>query len=258
MTAFLHIRGLTARAGAFTLGEVSIELERGTYFVLMGPSACGKTTLLKTLAGFLPCDSGAIRIDGEDVTALPPQKRGVGYVSQTALLFPHLSVRDNIAFGLRYTRLAPAEREAAVSAMTALVGAESLLDRAPLTLSGGESRRVALARALAVRPRVLLLDEPLSMLDAPARLGLLDMLNKIHADHNGVTLHVTHQPEDAVLLDAFCGIMRDGRLVQTGPIRDLLNKPADRFVDDFLKPCRLTSERIRAVVAGGPAGGQSG
>jgi len=234
MSAYLQIADLAVHVGRFALGPLTLELQRGDYFVLMGPSGCGKTTLLKTLAGFHRPGAGAIVIGGEAVTALAPQRRGVGYVPQTSSLFPHLTVAQNVAFGLRFAPLPAAERRRRIDRMVALTGIEALLERRPTTLSGGEGRRVALARSLAVNPRVLLLDEPLSMLDTNARAELLATLRRIHDETQTVTIHVTHHAEEAWARQGSCGVMRAGRIVQTGTVADLFRQPRARFVAEFL------------------------
>ncbi len=234
MSGFLQILGLRLALGNFTLGELSLELERGDYFILMGPNGCGKSTLLKTIAGMFRDHAGDIIIDGERVNPLPPQKRGVGCVSQTGALFPHLNVRRNIAFGMAYSGLPRTEQQRRVDRMVELMGVGELMSRWPATLSGGERRRVALAQSLVVGPRVLLLDEPLSMLDTNARRTLLEALRLIHDQIKTVTIHVTHHCEEAWALQGRCGVMQAGRIVQTGLVDELFRRPRSRFVAEFL------------------------
>jgi len=209
----LEVSALTAQAGEFRLGPVELQLPAGAYLVIMGPSGCGKSTLLRTMAGLEPAASGSIRLGGEDVTRQPPQRRGAGWVPQDAGLFPHLDVRRNVTFGLRYLNLPAAEAAARLDEAVTVTGIAGLLTRQPATLSGGEARRVALARALILKPRLLLLDEPLGMLDAPARTALLAALDRLRRGWTGVTLHVTHLEEEARLLpDARRASMTAGKL----------------------------------------------
>ena len=242
----LELDSLCLTLGRFTLGPVSLRFVPGDYFLLMGPSGCGKTTLLKTLAGVHRPDSGELRIGGAVANQLSPQRRGIGYVAQHALLFPHLSVHGNIAYGLQYRpEWHNAERERRFKRAVEITGVGTLLDRRPATLSGGESRRVALARSLAVAPRVLLLDEPLGMLDASGRDELLAALRRAHEETAAVTIHVTHHADEAWALRGRCGLMRDGRLEQTGDIGELVRRPQTRFVAEFfggrnLIPARFT------------------
>ena len=212
MNPALSITGLRVTLDTFTLGPLSLELLRGDYVVLMGPSGCGKTTLLKTIAGFLAPDSGTICLGDRIVTRLAPEERNIGYVPQFPSLFPHLSVRQNIAFGPACRGLVAAECNARVETVAQSIGISHLLARRPHTLSGGESRRVALARTLATEPAVLLLDEPLSMLDAPARRELAEVLRRVQARIGTPTLHVTHHDEEARLVGGNCIRMENGVL----------------------------------------------
>ncbi len=243
----LKIEGLELALGEFTLGELSLDLADGDYLALMGPSGCGKTTLLKTIAGICVPDRGRILLDGMDVTALPPQRRRVGWVPQDSDLFPHLDAAGNIAFGLRYSGLDRAAQRERLAKLAGLLGLEGLLGRFPATLSGGEARRVALARALAVSPRILLLDEPLGMLDLPARRALLDALRRVHEELGTSAIHVTHEQDEARALgEATRGaVMRAGRIEQVGTMADLFARPATPFVAGFLgvEPLSAAPER---------------
>lgn len=212
----LVLRGVCSRQGSFQLGPVSLTLYRGNHLVLRGPSGCGKTTLLKTLAGLLPTDTGEIQIAGQRVDGLPSQRRRVGYVPQHSLLFPHLTVADNVRFGLRYLRLTDAQRHERMEQVLAQTGIGGLLERHPATLSGGEARRVALARALAINPVVLLLDEPLSMLDPAAREELLAALRGIQQAGRVGVVHVTHHVEEAAAIATRVITLQAGRLVDEG------------------------------------------
>jgi ABC-type Fe3+/spermidine/putrescine transport system ATPase subunit len=230
----LELRGLDLRLGAFRLGPLSLSIEAGEYLVLLGPSGCGKTSLLRTLAGIHTVPSGRLLLAGSGAGRLPPQHRRVGYVSQGADLFPHLSAAGNIAYGLRWRGMAGGEVERRVRRVAGMLEVERLLDRAPTTLSGGEAKRVALARSLAVEPRLLLLDEPLSMLDHNARRRLLDLLRQVHAELGTTTVHVTHDREEAWALGGRCAVMNAGRIEADGQVGDLFRRPASRFTAEFL------------------------
>lgn len=234
MNGILHLDGIVVRQGDFQLGPVTLSIRQGEHLVLMGPSGCGKTTLLKAIAGFIPLDAGSIRIGDRVLGDLPPEQRRVGYVPQSASLFPHLRVRDNIRFGLAYAGIDRDQQEARFNRITGLLGVEALLDRRPATLSGGEARRVALARSLVTEPDVLLLDEPLGMLDTPARHTLVQTLKSIHAALGTPTIHVTHHLDEAWMMGGLCSLLREGRLVQTGPVETLLLNPANAWAQAFL------------------------
>ncbi len=233
MNAALACDGLTLQLGAFALGPVSITFDPGEYFVLMGPSGCGKTTLLRALAGVHRLRAGRITFGDEDLTDAPPHRRRIAYVAQTADLFPHLTVAENIRFGLRYLADRSEPEAAACRRVADLLGVAHLLGRRPATLSGGESKRVALARALAVRPRVLLLDEPLGMIDPQGRAAMLETLHRVHRETGVTVLHVTHDREEAWTLDARSAVMRDGRIAQVGRPDALFRRPASSFVARF-------------------------
>lgn len=232
----LTIEGLRVDLGGFVLGEMSLALGDGETLALLGPSGSGKTTLLKAIAGLCAPDRGRILLDGEDVTARPPQRRRVGWVPQDSDLFPHLSVEGNIAFGLRYAGLDRRARRERLARLAGLLGLDGLLARSPSTLSGGEARRAALARALAVSPRVLLLDEPLGMLDEPARASLLEALRRTHEELGTAAIHVTHDRDEARALggSARGAVLRAGRIEQIGTLEDLFARPATPFVAAFL------------------------
>ena len=235
----LELRGLRLVLGDFSLRDVSLRLGAGDYVVLLGPSGCGKTTLLRCVAGHYRTAPGMVRLAGTPMGRTPPQKRHVGYVAQAVDLFPHLDVARNIAFGLRYLGLERALRRARFDRIVELLGLRSLLGRDPAMLSGGESKRVALARSLVLEPRVLLLDEPLSMLDPNARESMLATLRRIHTELGTATVHVTHEREEAWALtegdeSGRVAVMRDGRIEQVGPVGELFRRPGSRFVAEFL------------------------
>ncbi len=231
----IGLSGVVIEAGGFRVGPVDLELRDGEYGVLLGPSGAGKSLVLEAVAGVRRLAAGAIRVDGADVTAFTPEKRHVGLVFQDGLLFPHATVAGNISYGLRRAGVAGrAARAAEVGRLAAAVGVAGLLGRKPATLSGGERQRVAVARALAARPRVLLLDEPLSAVDAEAREGLQDLLRRVSHEQGLSVLHVTHDRAEASALADTCAVLVDGRLLQTGPPREILMTPADEAVARFV------------------------
>jgi ABC-type Fe3+/spermidine/putrescine transport system ATPase subunit len=230
----IAIDRIEQRFGSFTLGPLSLAVEPGDYWVILGPSGAGKSLLLHTLAGLHTPEHGDIVLGGEVVTAAPPERRGVGLVFQQSALFPHLSVTDNIAYGLRARRVSAALRRQRVLEIVERVGIAALTERPTATLSGGEAQKVAIARALAIRPRVLLLDEPLGPIDHNARLALQDELKRIHAAFGLTTLHVTHSREEARLLGDHCAVMLGGRIVQRGATGDVFARPRCSFVARFL------------------------
>ena len=238
----IELEGLEAAAGGFTVGPLDLEVGDGRYVVLLGPSGAGKSLVLEAVAGVRPAAGGTIRMDGADVTGLSPDRRRVGLVFQDGLLFPHLTVAANIAYGMRAARWAGAEaappgraaRDAEIGRLAEAVGATQLLDRRPATLSGGERQRVALARALAARPRALLLDEPLSAVDREAREALQEVLRRVCRERRLPVLHVTHDRDEAFALADDCAVVVAGRLHQTGRPLDVLRRPADAVVARFL------------------------
>ncbi|MFL6258912.1 MAG: ABC transporter ATP-binding protein [Thermoanaerobaculia bacterium] len=245
------------------LSGVSVELPEGGITVLIGPSGSGKSTLLQLLAGLLHPTSGRILFDGEDVTGVPTERRDVGVVFQSYALFPHLTVRQNIAFGLktgrrrfsaRSSRRRPSRHalEARVWDAAALLGLERLLDRRPGQLSGGEQQRVALARAVAPRPALLLLDEPLSALDARLRRAVRAELASLLRKLGTTVFYVTHDQEEAMLLADHLVVLHEGRVAQAGPPLDLYRRPATPFVASFLGEASLVEVSVDG--AGAPLG----
>jgi ABC-type sugar transport system ATPase subunit len=193
----IRVENLCVRAGAFRLANVSFALPAGSYAVLMGRTGCGKTTLLEALCGLRRVESGHVWLDGAEVTHWDPAWRGIGYVPQDRALFQTLTVQENLAFGLTVRGLPPSEIQARVQPLAEMLGIAHLLQRRPQGLSGGESQRVALGRALAIQPRILCLDEPLSALDEETRGDMYALLKRVRAQTGVTTLHVTHHPEDA-------------------------------------------------------------
>ena len=225
--------------------DVSLDIQEGEFFALLGPSGCGKTTLLRLLAGLEVPSAGRILIDGRDVAADPPNRRPVNMVFQSYAVFPHMSVADNLGYGLRMDGVPTPERVRRVDEALALVRLDGLGERRPDQLSGGQRQRVALARALVKRPRVLLLDEPLSALDAKLReqmrIELAQLQHKV-----GITfVMVTHDQTEALALADRCAVMRQGVLQQVGSPADLYERPANRFVADFIGQVNLFEGELK-------------
>jgi len=233
--ARLELDALSKRYGDFhAVREVSLDVADGEFLVLLGPSGCGKTTTLRMIAGFVTPSGGAIRIGGGDVTALPPWKRNSGLVFQSYALFPHLTVAQNVAFGLEMRKLRRDEIAARVAEALRLVRLGHLSERLPRQLSGGQQQRVALARALAIRPDVLLLDEPLSNLDAKLREEVRVEIRELQRQLGLTTVMVTHDQEEALTVADRLVVMSEGSVRQIGTQRDLYERPADRFVAGFV------------------------
>jgi spermidine/putrescine transport system ATP-binding protein len=216
------------------LDDVSIAIRRGEFFTLLGPSGCGKTTLLRLIAGFETPTSGSILLNGVDITAEPPNKRPVNTVFQSYALFPHLSVLQNIRFGLDMLGRPRAEADARAREMLALVRMEDFATRKISQLSGGQQQRVALARALAPEPEVLLLDEPLSALDLKLRKEMQRELKRLQLETGITFVFVTHDQEEALTMSDRIGVMSGGKILQVGGPREIYNRPASRFVADFI------------------------
>ncbi len=216
------------------LAGLTLHLKPGELVALLGPSGCGKTTALRCLAGLEDADSGTIEVGGKDLTLVPTNKRGMGMVFQAYSLFPHMTARQNVEFGLQLRKVASAERRQRAGDMLDLVGLSAQADRFAHQMSGGQQQRVALARALAIRPAVLLLDEPLSALDAKVRVQLRDEIRRIQLDVGTTTLFVTHDQEEALAVADRVGVMRDGNLEQLAAPQELYARPATAFVADFV------------------------
>ncbi len=213
---------------------LSIDVERGEMLSLLGPSGCGKTTTLRMVGGFLRPDGGRIVLDGEDVTALPPERRPTATVFQSYALFPHMTVLRNVIYGLKFRKVPREEALAAGRAMLEKVGLPGAGDKTIDQLSGGEQQRVALARALIVRPKVLLLDEPLSNLDAKLRVRMRGEIRRLQREFGITALYVTHDQEEALALSDRVAVMEGGRIVQTGAPQEVYGAAANGFVADFI------------------------
>jgi multiple sugar transport system ATP-binding protein len=233
--ARIQIENVTkAFSGQVAVDDVSLTIDDGEFVVLLGPSGCGKTTLLRMVAGFEQPDAGSISIGGRDVTDLPPRSRSIAMVFQSYALFPHMSVADNISFGLRMHRMARAEAQGRVEKTAAMMQIEQLLERYPSQLSGGQRQRVAVARALAMEPAVLLMDEPLSNLDALLRLQMRAELKALLKGVGSTTMYVTHDQVEALSMGDRTAVMNRGRLLQVDTPMMVYDRPAEVFVARFI------------------------
>ncbi|MBL9151356.1 MAG: ABC transporter ATP-binding protein [Verrucomicrobiales bacterium] len=250
MSEFLVFDRVTKRYGDFyAVRDVSFEVRQGEIFALLGPSGCGKTTLLRMLAGFIQPDEGRILVDGQDVTALPPDKRPVNTVFQSYALFPHLTIRDNIGFGLKMAKRPKDEIAREVDKMLDLVDLSDHGDKKPDQISGGQKQRVAIARALVNKPRVLLLDEPLAALDLKLRQRLLVELDEIH-DEVGITfLYVTHDQTEAMAISDRIGVMHRGEIAQIGKPAEIYESPVNSFVAAFIGDTNFLKGRVTQTLS---------
>jgi putative spermidine/putrescine transport system ATP-binding protein len=231
----VELSGLTRSYGAVrALDGLTLQIQPGELVALLGPSGCGKTTALRILAGLDEADAGSVTIDGREISRVPANKRDIGLVFQSYSLFPHLTVLDNVAFGLKMRGVGARERAGRAAEMLDLVGLATQSGRYADELSGGQQQRVALARALAIRPRVLLLDEPLSALDAQVRGQLRDEIRRVQLEVGTTTLFVTHDQEEALAVADRVGVMNGGRLEQLAAPAELYTRPATPFVAEFV------------------------
>ncbi len=228
------------------LKGIDLVVESGEFFSLLGPSGCGKTTTLRLIGGFEENQSGKILIDGTDIAGVPPEKRPVNTVFQSYALFPHLTVFDNVAFGLRFQSCTKDERRRRVGEVLELVRLSEYANRKPHQMSGGQQQRVALARALVLRPRVLLLDEPLGALDAKLRRALQFELKELHREVGITFVYVTHDQEEALTMSDRLAVMREGEIEQVGAPRDVYDSPATTYVADFLGLANLVPAHVPA------------
>ena len=238
----ISIRHISKRFDDFVaLDDVSVDVGKGSLTALLGPSGSGKSTLLRIVAGLEAADHGAVFIDGQDVTARPPQKRGVGFVFQHYAAFKHMTVRDNVAFGLTIRKRPKAEIRARVDQLLELVQLQGLGHRYPAQLSGGQRQRMGLARALAPEPQVLLLDEPFGALDARVRAELREWLRQLHDVVHVTTVFVTHDQDEAMEISDQIAVLNHGRLEQVGAPRELYDEPASEFVMRFVGDANLVA-----------------
>ncbi len=243
----IEIRGVTKRFGAFTaVDNVSLVIRTGEFLTLLGPSGCGKTTLLRLLAGFETPDEGSVLLDGQDVTHLPPYRRSVNQVFQSYALFPHLSVRANVGFGLRMQSVPAAEADGRIVEALTMVSLADQADKMPHQLSGGQRQRVALARAIVCRPKVLLLDEPLSALDAKLRYAMQLELKHLQRKLGLTFVFVTHDQEEALAMSDRIAVINAGRIEQVGGAMEIYHKPRTAFAADFIGQANLLNASIIA------------
>ena len=255
--AFLELSNLVKTFGANrVVKDFDLSIDKGEFVSLLGPSGCGKTTVLRMVAGFETPTAGTIRIDGQDVTGQKPNERAIGMMFQAYALFPNMTVADNVAFGLKVKGVARAERDSVVTEMLRLIGLPDLGGRFPFQLSGGQQQRVALARALAVRPRVLLLDEPLSALDAKIRVSLRTEIREIQRELGITAVFVTHDQEEALSMSDRIVVMNSCKADQIGTPFEIYNRPKTRFVASFVGTLSIIEGKVenaenRTVTIGG-------
>ncbi len=239
------VRSVTKRFGDYVaLDDVSMEVRDGSLTALLGPSGSGKSTLLRVIAGLEQPDSGSVFLDGQDFTRVPVQKRGVGFCFQHYAAFKHMTVRNNIAFGLKIRKRSKADIDARVAELLHLIQLEGNADRYPSQLSGGQRQRMALARALAVEPRVLLLDEPFGALDARVREELRTWLRRLHDEVHVTTIFVTHDQEEAMEIAEQIVVVNEGRIEQSASPAQIYDEPASQFVMEFVGPVTWMGGRL--------------
>jgi spermidine/putrescine transport system ATP-binding protein len=249
--ALLEVRNVTRRFGDFVaVDDVSLSIEAGEFFCLLGPSGCGKTTLLRMIAGFDQPDGGSIWIDGQDMTAVPPERRDVHTVFQSYALFPHMTVEQNVAFPLKMARVAPEEIARRVTEALEDVSLTGMAGRYPSELSGGQRQRVAVARALVNRPKILLLDEPLAALDAKLKEKMQLELITLQKEVGITFVYVTHDQQEALALAHRIAVMNKARVEQLDEPSKIYGFPRNRFVADFIGTCNILEARVEAVEGG--------
>ena len=253
--SFLSIQNLHKSYGDTRIfSDINCEISQGEFVTLLGPSGCGKSTLLRCIAGLTGVDGGRITLGGEELVPLPPQKRGIGMVFQSYALFPNMSVAQNVAFGLRMQKVAKDESEQRVREALAMVELGDFAARYPHQLSGGQCQRVALARSLVTRPRLLLLDEPLSALDARIRKHLREQIRAIQQELNLTTIFVTHDQEEALTMSDRIFLMNAGQIVQSGDAETLYTAPVDAFAAGFIGNYNLLEADAASRLLGQPMG----
>ena len=245
----ITIRGLEINFRDFHLRDIVLDVGENEFFILMGPTGAGKTVLLEAIAGLVPIKKGTIRINGQDITALPPEKRGISIVYQDYALFPHLTVRDNIRYGLHFHNIDKQDARRKLTHLLEVLNLTHLQHRFPANLSGGEKQRVSVARALMVEPKVLLLDEPFSALDPGFREEVRNALKTLHHNSRITFVMVTHDFAEALSLAGRAAVMNNGRIEQVGRIEDIFKKPDSAFVADFVGMKNLFQAEFRGTAA---------
>jgi len=249
--ATLEMINVTKRFGrsVIAVNDLSLEVQEGEFLVLLGPSGCGKTTAMRMVAGLEEVTAGRIIIDGKDVTDLPPRKRNVSMIFQNYAVWPHMTVYENIAFALRLRRMDKATIDKIVKDVAGMTNISELLERLPTQLSGGQQQRVAVTRAIAVEPKIFLMDEPLSNLDAKLRVSMRTELKAIHDKTNATTVFVTHDQSEAMSMADRIVIMRDGAIMQVGSPEDVYERSANLFVADFIgtPPTNFFDAEIKSI-----------
>lgn len=230
----IRIENISKNLGEFFLNDVTLDIEKGEYFVVLGPTGAGKTILLEAIAGIYSPDRGKILMDGRDITNVPPRSRNISMVYQDYMLFPHLTVEKNISFGLKLKKIPTKEIKKKIDGISRMLNVRHLFHRFPGTLSGGEKQRIAIARAVVTEPKALLLDEPLSALDAQTREGLRYELKKIHSVTGITIIHVTHNFEEVFSLGDSVAVMNEGKIIQVGNPDDVFRRPNCEFIANFV------------------------
>ena len=230
----IRIENISKNLGEFFLNDVTLDIEKGEYFVVLGPTGAGKTILLEAIAGIYSPDRGKILMDGRDITNVPPRSRNISMVYQDYMLFPHLTVEKNISFGLKLKKITTKEIKKKIDGISRMLNVRHLFHRFPGTLSGGEKQRIAIARAVVTEPKALLLDEPLSALDAQTREGLRYELKKIHSVTGITIIHVTHNFEEVFSLGDSVAVMNEGKIIQVGNPDDVFRRPNCEFIANFV------------------------
>ena len=245
-SSLISLKNISKTFGSVrAIKDISIDIKEGELITFIGPSGCGKTTLLRTIAGFYKPTTGHVYLDGEDITNLPPEKRATGMVFQNYALFPHLSVFENVAYGLKLRKVSKSDLQVRVEEALAQVQLEGYGDRKPSELSGGQQQRVAIARCLVLRPKVLLLDEPLSNLDANLRMIMRDEIRRLKEELNLTIIFVTHDQEEALSISDRVMVLKDGSLQQLDRPEEVYQRPANEFIANFVGTANLLAGEVQ-------------